>query len=123
MGQNAPTGEMFTRDDLSAVLERGHELGCHTFDHHHAYDTPADVFENSVLENHRALRDLIPGAEFKTLSYPISCPRPSTKRRCARHFLGCRAGGQTYNRKTIDLDLLSAFFLEQSRDDQNPSID
>jgi hypothetical protein len=116
MAQTAPTGEMFTCDDLSAVLQRGHELGCHTFGHCHAYDTPAGVFEDSILENRRVLRTLAPEAEFKTLSYPISCPRPGTKRRCARHFLGCRAGGQTFNTGIVDLDHLKAFFIEQSRD-------
>src|SRR5262245_43876365 len=40
MGKIAPTGEMFHREDLQSLLERGHELGCHTFDHCHSYDTP-----------------------------------------------------------------------------------
>jgi peptidoglycan/xylan/chitin deacetylase (PgdA/CDA1 family) len=116
MEKTSPTGEMFTRDDLRLVLRRGHELGCHTFGHCHAYDTEASAFEASIIENRRVLRTLAPEAEFKTLSYPISCPRPGTKRRCARHFLGCRAGGQTYNVQTMDLDHLQAFFVEQSRD-------
>jgi peptidoglycan/xylan/chitin deacetylase (PgdA/CDA1 family) len=116
MGQIAPTGEMFTRDDLSLVLQRGHELGCHTFAHCHAYDTSSRVFEGSILANRRALGTIAPEAQFKTLSYPISCPRPSTKKRIARYFLGCRGGGQTYNSGTVDLSSLRAFFIEQSRD-------
>jgi len=117
MGQTAPTGEIFHREDLPLVLGRGHEFGCHTFAHCHASDTPAAVFERSILENRQALGRLVPAATFKTLSYPIGCPRPGTKRRCARYFSGCREGGQTYNAGVTDLNNLRAFFLEQSGDD------
>ena len=119
MGKLAPTGEMFHREDLQSLLQRGHEMGCHTFSHCHSYETSAREFERSIIENQRALQALAPGAKFNTLSYPISCPRPSSKRRSARHFAGCRAGGQTYNSGTVDLNNLRAFFLEQSL--QNPS--
>ena len=116
MGKNAPTGEMFHREDLQPLLQRGHELGCHTFCHCHAYDTPAPDFERSIIENRRALQAVAPGADFKTLSYPISCPRPGAKRRSAKYFPACRGGGQTFNSGTVDLNNLCAFFLEQSRD-------
>ena len=120
MGTTAPTGEMFTEEDLPQLLERGHELGCHTHAHCHAAETPVDPFEQSILDNRAALQRLLPGASaFRTLSYPIGSPRPETKRRCERHFAGCRAGGQAHNAGTIDLNLLQAFFLEQSRDNSN----
>src|SRR5437660_739930 len=53
MGKQAPTGTMFLPEDLSIVLEQGHELGCHTFDHCHSWDTKTNVFESSILENRR----------------------------------------------------------------------
>jgi peptidoglycan/xylan/chitin deacetylase (PgdA/CDA1 family) len=116
MEKVAPTGEIFHRSDLAVLLDQGHELGCHTFAHCHAYDTSADDFERSILENRRALHSVAPEARLETMSYPISCPRPGTKRRCAKYFSACRAGGQTFNSGTIDLNHLSAFFIEQSRD-------
>jgi hypothetical protein len=61
------------------------------------------------------LRQILPDVEFRSLSFPISEPRPLTKRDAARHFSCCRAGGQTLNAGTIDLNQLSAFFLEQSQ--------
>lgn len=115
-GTVAPTGPIIERADLSKVIERGHELGCHTFAHCHATDTSASVFERNIVENRDALRRILPTAKLKSLSYPIGCPRPATKRVCARHFAGARAGGQTFNYVTTDLDNLRAFFLEQSRD-------
>ena len=117
MGKVAPTGEMFIADDLATLFEQGHELGCHTYGHCDSWETDTASFENSILENRSALSRLVPGADFKTFSYPISLPRPLTKAKVAGHFLGCRAGGQKFNVDTADLNQLSAYFLEQSGHD------
>jgi peptidoglycan/xylan/chitin deacetylase (PgdA/CDA1 family) len=120
MDKEAPVGKIFSREDLGLVVEQGHELGCHTFSHCHSWDTSPSVFENSVIKNRQSLQDLIPGESFQTLSYPISYPRPHTKRRVAKHFLCCRGGGfQTYNIGRVRKTFLHSFFLEKSRDDLN----
>jgi peptidoglycan/xylan/chitin deacetylase (PgdA/CDA1 family) len=116
-GQRAPSGEIFALDELRWLLDLGHELGCHTFGHHPAWTTSPAAFEESVRLNSAALDQHLPGARFLTHSYPISYPRPETKSRVSRHFCCCRGGGQTFNTGTVDLNYLSAFFLEQSRDD------
>lgn len=116
MNRTAPTGEIFTCDDLSEFTRQGHELGCHTFDHCHSWDTAPTEFEASILRNKRAAADLLPGLMMKSLSYPISGPRPATKRRIRRHFHCARGGGQRFNRGATDVRFLSAFFIEQSRE-------
>ena len=45
MGKQAPTGTMFLREDIETLLEHGHELGCHTFDHCSAGETKPVRFE------------------------------------------------------------------------------
>lgn len=116
MGQETPTGRIFLAEDLDPLLAKGHELGCHTFDHCHSWDTKPSVFERSIYENATALNSVLPGSVFKSFSYPLCCPRPFTKRRVGRHFTCCRGGGQTFNVGTADLNHLSAYFLEKSRD-------
>jgi len=116
MGQQSDTGTMFLREDLDTLLLHGHELGCHTLEHCHAGDTKPIVFEDSVIKNQLALSKLLPGIAFRTLSYPKSQPRAWTKRKIESRFACCRGGGQTFNAGTADLNCLSAFFLEQSRD-------
>lgn len=116
MGTIAPTGEIFHREDLPCLLESGHEVGCHTYSHCHSWDTPPAEFEENIKRNTLAMREVGITARMESLSYPISGPRPGTKRRASKHFAGCRAGGQTFNREEIDLDHLQAFFLEQCRD-------
>jgi peptidoglycan/xylan/chitin deacetylase (PgdA/CDA1 family) len=120
MGKQAPTGEMFLPGDAKAALERGHELGCHTFAHCDAWQTETSVFEDSIRANQVALRGVVTGASFRTLSYPINPPRALTKRRIAKYFTCGRGGGQTFNVGTADLNYLRAFFLEKSRGNPEP---
>lgn len=116
-GRTTPCGDMFELEDIPPLLELGHELGCHTFDHCPAWTTAPAAFAASVERNAQVLRELFPAARLPTLSYPISHPRPGTKERVCERFACCRGGGQTFNAGTIDLNYLSAFFLEQSLDE------
>jgi peptidoglycan/xylan/chitin deacetylase (PgdA/CDA1 family) len=117
MGQTAPTGAICLPQDVSALVARGHEVGCHTFEHRHSWDTKTGVFERSLIDNKIALETLIPGAIFTTFSYPISPPWPHTKRLVGSRFACARGGGQTFNDGHADLNYLSAYFLEKSRHD------
>jgi peptidoglycan/xylan/chitin deacetylase (PgdA/CDA1 family) len=117
LGKSSPSGQLCVVDDLHVALREGHELGCHTYSHCHSWQTKPVAFEASVLQNSAALADLIPGAKFESLSFPLSEPRPMTKRRASQYFACCRAGGQRFNSRTADLNQLSAFFLEFARGD------
>jgi peptidoglycan/xylan/chitin deacetylase (PgdA/CDA1 family) len=130
MGKQSPLGPMYEAEDLKELIHLGHELGCHTFGHCHSWNTPPDVYENAILENQRALTVLLPGAVFQTFAYPHSAPRLAVKKVAGRYFRCCRggglkagrylnrygAGGQTFNWGGTDLNYLSAFFMEKSRD-------
>jgi peptidoglycan/xylan/chitin deacetylase (PgdA/CDA1 family) len=120
MGRQAPTGTIFLREDLQVLFEQGHELGCHTYDHYDSSETETSAFEDSIIKNRRALRELCPEASLRTFSYPIGPPRAWIKRKIARHFACCRGGGQTFNVGTADLNYLSSYFLEKDRD--NPEV-
>lgn len=128
MGRQSAMGPMFEAADLEELLHLGHELGCHTFGHCHSWNTPPDIYERAILQNQKALTELLPEITFQTFAYPFSAPRLAVKRIAARHFLCCRggglrarrhfpgAGGQTFNCEVADLNLLCAVFLEQMRD-------
>ncbi len=114
-GKMTESGQIFYLEDLATLFEQGHELGCHTYSHSESWGTATETFEKSIVQNRMALHRLFPDAEFKTFSYPISLPRPLTKRRTAGHFLCCRGGGQTLNVGKVDLNQVSAYFLEKCR--------
>jgi peptidoglycan/xylan/chitin deacetylase (PgdA/CDA1 family) len=115
LGLDSPSGPICIREDLGELVSQKHELACHTFAHCHSWNTKTADFEDSILKNKVALQQLFPNAEFQSFSYPISEPRPLTKRAAGRHFLCCRAGGQTLNVGPTDLNQLSAFFLEKAQ--------
>ena len=116
MGKSSPSGLIFNGDDLPVLFEQGHELGCHTFAHCDSWDTPASEFEKSLVDNRLALHQLTPDRDFNTFAYPIQVPRPGVKAKTAKYFVSCRGGGQRINVGQIDLNQLSAYFLEKSRD-------
>jgi Polysaccharide deacetylase len=111
MGTTAPTGPIFLPEDVAPLLEQGHELGCHTFEHRDAWSTPPTSFEQAILRNRLELQRIAPTATFDSFSYPISPPRASAKRITASHFRCCRGGGQTLNSGTADLGYLAAYFM------------
>lgn len=128
MAKQSPMGPMFQAEDLQELLHLGHELGCHTFGHCHSWNTPSDIYERAILENQKALTQVLPGTTFETFAYPFSAPHLGVKRVAGRHFVCCRggglsarrcspnAGGQTFNSGVTDLNLLCAVFLEKIRD-------
>ena len=116
MGKQAPTGEIFACEDLDELVRQEHELACHTFDHCDSWETDPAEFEASIQRNQRAAVERLSGTKLRSLSYPISWPRPETKRRVATYYECARGGGQTFNAGTTDLNYLKAFFIEQSRD-------
>jgi peptidoglycan/xylan/chitin deacetylase (PgdA/CDA1 family) len=123
MGLDSPSGRICNPDDLVMALDEGHELGCHTFAHCDSWSTDGLVFEQSIIENRAALAKIVPGASFRSFSYPLSTPRPSVKRASAKHFACSRAGGQTFNSGKADLNQLSAYFLEKAKGDITPVRD
>jgi peptidoglycan/xylan/chitin deacetylase (PgdA/CDA1 family) len=117
MGQENSTGEIFQLEDLRELVRHGHELACHTFDHCDSWETTPAEFEASILKNRQAAAQHVPTVTLKSFSYPITWPRPATKRRIASLSECARGGGQTFNVEVVDLNYLKAFFIEQSRDD------
>ena len=123
LGTEAPAGLLCTEEDLAIAMREGHELGCHTYSHCDSWNTESGAFERALIQNREALSTIAPGASFRTFSYPISSPRPSVKRVSARHFAGCRGGGQVSNLRVADLNQLSAYFLEKACGDSRPIRD
>lgn len=113
-GKHDASGLMFSLDDLAALREEGHELGCHTYTHCDSGETATGEFMDSVMANRRALEDILPGTSFDAFSFPKSAPRMGTKRKVGKLFQCCRGGGQTFNKGVADLNYLRACFLEQA---------
>jgi peptidoglycan/xylan/chitin deacetylase (PgdA/CDA1 family) len=113
-GAIAPTGPIIDRSEVRQIYEHGHELGCHTFGHDNAWETPERRFSNSLDRNRHELSVAFPGKSFMTFSYPISSPNPAVKRIVESRFSACRGGGQRFNCGVLDRNYLAAYFLEKA---------
>ena len=113
LGGPSPSGVIASRDDLPKLLQDGHELGCHTFEHLDGTRAAPAVFERSIAANRAALAEIVAEADLpRVFAYPLDGPVLSVKKTVGRHFAGCRGGGQTFNGRVIDLNLLKAYFFD-----------
>jgi peptidoglycan/xylan/chitin deacetylase (PgdA/CDA1 family) len=119
-GNSSPSGELFSRVNLEELLARGHEVGCHTFDHADAWKTTPRRFREAIHKNREALSAIAPGYGFRSLAYPLTEPRPRIKRIAQEYFSCCRGGGRMLNGGWLDLNLLKSFFIDRkNRGDQD----
>lgn len=99
--------------DCERAIANGHELGCHTHDHDDAWFTEPEAFIRSVDRNRAALQQSLPEQAFKSFAYPKSGATAPVKPALAQRFDCCRAGGQTFNSGSVDLNLVSACFIDR----------
>ena len=78
-----------------------------------AWETPRDAYLASIDQNRDALRKLLPNASFTTFAYPKNGATYDVKRPLERLFLCSRGGGQRANIGEVDLNLVSACFLDR----------
>jgi peptidoglycan/xylan/chitin deacetylase (PgdA/CDA1 family) len=112
LGRDSASGPIASAEDLRALVARGHELGCHTFEHLDGCASTPEAFERSIAANRAALSKSLPGCDLPVFAYPLNGPDLRIKRAVGRHFAGVRGGGQTINAGVIDLNLLKAYFLD-----------
>ncbi|WP_343897301.1 polysaccharide deacetylase family protein [Craurococcus roseus] len=114
-GRHAMGLRQFDLDDLQAVYEAEHEIGCHTYGHLSAYRHSAAEYAASIKANKRFLEDRLPGLTMQSFAYPYG-HAPLAHRRCAsRLYLSCRGvatcADRALNRRTVDPSLLMSVGL------------
>src|SRR5260370_22578658 len=90
MGTEGTKGPLFLLEDLRGVMQAGHELGCHTFGHCDSWNTAPGIYERSIIENRRALSEVLPRAAFPTVAYPLTAPWPAVQPVARPPFPCCR---------------------------------
>lgn len=88
-------GDGFSAADLEGLIARGHELGCHTFDHLDATTSDPAEYEASIRRNREAMARVLPGHPLESFAYPYgACPAwaVAAARRHSRSGRGTRSG-------------------------------
>lgn len=98
-------------DQVRALYDRGHEIGCHTFSHIAVDQLDANEMDEELRRNRASLHELCAGIEIRNFCYPfgrISWPRKQQAEQC---FDSCRGIYEGINADTIDLGLLRVIEL------------
>lgn len=93
--------------DLAACVDRGHEIGCHTFDHIDCLRASAEEVDRSMVHNQAVARNLgLP--PFRNFAYPFGRFGITGKKVANRHYSSARTSICGINRNNIDLSLLKS---------------
>lgn len=110
-GQTIDGVKHFERADLAAMAARGHEIGCHTFDHMRVVFGGKSAVEATLQRNADFVRDAA-GIEMTSFAYPFGHVNLSTKLMMSRRFAGSRGIWAGVNAPSIDIDQVQAAPLE-----------
>ena len=106
INKDTETGRIAGIDDIKRIVEKGNDLGCHTFNHMGAYEQSSVSFENSLIDNNKFLRNKFPGMNFSVFSYPRGQVNLKAKRIVRKYFRCSRGIVPGINSGIIDLNLL-----------------
>ena len=105
-GVLGPEWRVIERDQVRALHQRGHEIGCHTFSHVGVDRLDARALEQECSRNRELLEELCPGIAVTNFCYPFGRPAFARKLQLAKSFASCRGVYEGINAGTIDLALL-----------------
>ncbi len=100
-------GEQFRSEDIDSLLEKGHELASHTFQHVSSRSVSTAEFCDDVERGSAAIAQLT-GVESTNFAYPFGDVTLAAKRTLGRGLTSARSIFPGLNGPDIDLNLLRA---------------
>lgn len=117
VGTKEENRDLITEDGCRRLVERGHELGCHTYNHLKVPYTGRQQIVFDLDRNTDYLDTLETGrVEERSFAYPYCASSLATRRLFADRFATCRGGGNRINRGVVDLAFLQAVEIGQPDD-------
>lgn len=108
MGRTTVVGEIFDQEDLTSVIQHGHELACHTYDHTRACDVPAPALLALCEKNRKAVSATCDGYECRNFSFPEGAVTVRSKALMQRVYETCRTVEPGINTDPVDFGFLRA---------------
>ena len=112
LGQESASGKIAELPDVLALAQRGHEIGCHTYDHIDCAMTPALAVRDSCQANRK--RAAQSGLALKHFSYPEGEMAPAVKRVLRQDYQSARSVLRGINREAGDAHCLKAVPIYES---------
>jgi peptidoglycan/xylan/chitin deacetylase (PgdA/CDA1 family) len=109
----------FSPDDVGALLDAGHEVGCHTHSHAIVQTLSKAELASEFERNAAWLRELDQRVSLKSFAYPYGAVGFMRKRQAANRFATCRGVRHGLNVGSIDRAQLRAVQLYDCRLDDD----
>jgi peptidoglycan/xylan/chitin deacetylase (PgdA/CDA1 family) len=119
VGTASPDWTNVEAQDIVALHDKGHEIGCHTFSHKRACDLDARTLADEIKRNRAYLRTLKPSIEVENFAYPFGYGSYVRKGQLKKEFKSCRSIAPGVNSGTVDLQFLRALPLIDYRIDRS----
>ena len=107
-GRHLDDVDQFTKDDLLAVADAGHEIGCHTFGHIRLPTASLAEITDDLLRNQEFVQQILGDYTMCSFAYPDGDVSIATKALVGRWFPICRGIWGGVNHRRIDFMQLKA---------------
>jgi peptidoglycan/xylan/chitin deacetylase (PgdA/CDA1 family) len=94
--------------DVGELIAKGHELGCHTFEHLLSRSHSKRDYEASIRKNQECINGILPGYVLRTFSYPGGSVTANAKLVAGARFECARSTLGGFNSGEFDALLLKA---------------
>jgi peptidoglycan/xylan/chitin deacetylase (PgdA/CDA1 family) len=108
LGMSRPNREFFAEEQVKALTERGHHIGCHTFTHYSLREGSAEGLYEDALAGKRALEPLVGGPSAEHVSCPYGAVSLRAKTLLRDVFATMRTSAPGINVGRVDLTYLRA---------------
>ncbi len=105
--------EHFRRDDLAALHEAGHEVGCHTFDHLRLTTASRADADATIARNDAFVRETLGDVAMTSFAYPYGDVTIPTKRYIGAKFPIARGIWDRVNTGRADMNQLRSVGMER----------
>jgi peptidoglycan/xylan/chitin deacetylase (PgdA/CDA1 family) len=99
------------RDQVRALYDSGHEIGCHTFSHAYVEKLDARALDEECRRNRGRLEELCPGIELTNFCYPYGRTSLPRKLQLQKRFDSCRGVYEGINAGVVDLAMIRVIEL------------
>lgn len=113
LGQRDADRTLISADGCADLLQRGHELGCHTFAHPNLRHVYGDALERDIGNNQVFLAGLAGGRRPTNFAYPYNAGSFRARALMARTFRSARGGLSGINRGLTDRTYLHGMPIQQ----------
>jgi peptidoglycan/xylan/chitin deacetylase (PgdA/CDA1 family) len=108
VGQDTNVGKICDIEGIRNLIEDGHEIGNHTYEHVNMNHSSINIFEESILKNDKEFKKFFKAESFETLSYPYGVGTKDTIRIAKKYFRCARTTNKGINYNRINLFMLKA---------------